>query len=130
MANSALETELAHKFAEFRSIVLSHDRSVIAGIALSFLPIFPITFLGFIICGLNYSLWKKGKLDISEGRAIKIGLWIGLINTLFGIFIVVLLFNIFLDMNWHQYQVLFFEYVSSFFRFVSPMGTPIPRNAI
>jgi hypothetical protein len=103
MSTSALETELKQKARELRHTMARHDRAVVIGFVLSFIPFLPITLAGIIIGVLNLLLWKKGRLELDEGMAIKIGLGVGVINALASIFFFVFFFDALAGLDWRSY---------------------------
>jgi hypothetical protein len=118
MAYSVLEEAAVRKLTKWRAAMTALDRGVLLGFLLSLVPLFPVAFFGRIIGGLNYTLWKSKKKDFNEGNLIRIGLWIGFINTLIGIAVSIFLIDIIFNMQWHHYYDRLFDAISTFFRFI------------
>lgn len=75
MNESAIEAELKKYFKRLKGEISSHDRGVIWGGLLAIVPFPPISLIGFFVSAANLWLWKKHKLDYSEGTLIRLCLW-------------------------------------------------------
>lgn len=100
---SVLELEILRKLAGLRSSVAAHDKGVLLGFLLCLLPIFPTACFGLAIGLFNFSLWESGKLDIFEGRLIRIGIVLGLVNCAIGAAIVAGAIYLLSGFGWEQY---------------------------
>lgn len=76
---SGLETYLTHKLYDIRHRLRRRDRAVLLGAVLSFLPIFPACFLGFIISAMNLFLIHRGITRASDQRLVELSLLVSVI---------------------------------------------------
>lgn len=84
MTKSVLEQELTRKLYAMRGDMSKHDRAVLLGFIFSLIPLFPVALLGLVVSLFNYSLYKSGKLELSEKKMIVAGMIIGMINSALG----------------------------------------------
>lgn len=71
---SALERYLIEKLQRARSFSARHDRGVVIGAALSFTPIFPACWIGFVLSALNLALLKRSRLSQNEEKVVHLSL--------------------------------------------------------
>ncbi len=100
MKQSAIEKELLTFLLNFRYWLRSHDRGVIIGVIMGFVPIVPITTIGLLLCLVNLYLLKSHRLDANESRLIKIGLFISTTNLILGFLLALYLFKSFSTVHW------------------------------
>ncbi len=82
MPQSGLERFLTAKVYKLRAMILLHDRAVLVGTALAFVPIFPACTLGLIVSIANLALIKFGFTRKIEYSLTLFGIVAGAINTL------------------------------------------------
>jgi hypothetical protein len=85
---SALERYLIEKLQNARSFSTRHDRGVVIGAALSFTPIFPACWIGFVISVLNLSLLKRGRLSRNEEKIVHLSLAVSAVFSLIWLWII------------------------------------------
>lgn len=102
MSHSALEIELLSLLHNLHAWLKKHDRGVLVGVLLSFIPFPPILAIALLIGFFNYFLLKKSKLDTSEKRLISIGLTIAIANLCFSSFAIYYLLHASMSVKWNE----------------------------
>jgi hypothetical protein len=74
---SELEKYALERLGVLRSSIRGRDRGVVIGAALSFTPIFPACFLGFVVSCVNLMLLKKNKISRRESLLVKSSFVVG-----------------------------------------------------
>ena len=86
---SAIEDSFESHATSVRAFLRSHDRGVIAGLALCCTPIPPAPLVGLLISLVNLYLLRSGKLPACERRTVLIALAVGTLNLMLAAVIVV-----------------------------------------
>jgi hypothetical protein len=82
VSDSAIERVLHERMVWLREELPRHDRAVIAGLALSLVPIPPVAFAGLLLGVANCVLTKRGRIDRRDMRLAQLSVACGLIMTL------------------------------------------------
>lgn len=131
MTQSKLEQEFFSKITILRNNIALHDRGVMLGFILTIFPIFPATLFGFIISVFNFRLLKSGKLEEFEKNLINKGLILGVINTLFGIVLLVLAYRFLHGISWQHFTAVISDHILGLFNKIPlPTKNPISTTTV
>ena len=96
---SAIEKELANRLYALRYAAANHDRGVVWGMVLSFIPVPPISILAIIISLINFKLLQAGKLKEEERSMIIKALSIATGMLVLGSFFVYMIYSFWIGLN-------------------------------
>jgi len=78
---SEMEKYLSKKQIYIKKALAGHDRAVVLGAVLSFLPIPPACMMGVLFSVFNLFLLKYGNLNKSNQKVVLVSLIVGLLNS-------------------------------------------------
>lgn len=84
---SEIEKYASQKMRRLHQAIRQHDRGVVLGATLAFIPVFPACTIGLIMSVLNCLLIRKGRLDRSEASFVKAGLVAGFLNSVIWVYV-------------------------------------------
>ena len=96
---SALEQLMRDIAVSLREHIQRHDRFVVVAFLFSCLPLPPACFAGLLLGFANACLLKAGRLGPHEWPAIKLGLLLGIANSLLALLLTIWLYNYLMGAN-------------------------------